>query len=88
MTPLSGLVQVTLVPMPRRRVTIDPHSDVSPSYWYVDGRAVPRTELGRQYLEAAYREDVAAGWGMSYESLCGSAPPVSLCGAALPVEES
>jgi hypothetical protein len=55
---------------PVRRVTIDPRSEVSPSYWYVDGLAVPRTELGRRYLEAAYREDEANGFDMSYELLC------------------
>ena len=57
---------------PHRRVTIDPRSDVSPSYWYVDGQAVPRGEIGRQHLAAAQQEDIANGYSMEYEDLVGA----------------
>lgn len=68
MIPLTGKATV-VTSTPRRRVTVDPRSEVSPSYWYVDGLAVPHTEIGRRYLKSAWDEDVAAGYCMDYESL-------------------
>lgn len=65
----STAARITVVQaIPQRRVTVDPRH-LSPSYYYVDGKAVPHTALGRQFLESAYREDEAAGYCMDYVSM-------------------
>lgn len=79
MIPLSGEVTCVQVPPPPRRVSIS-----DDYHWCVDGRQVPATELGRQFIKAAYEDDVDAGYPMD-ECFLREAPK-SLCGVN-PLEE-